>query len=218
MSAAKEPLKVAHARVAAAKAALKAAAAAAEKARQFTDRVSLEAVKHAKKNQELASRRAADLTQSLKRGAEPKFRASPKLASDHLARMEAENRATAAKQALHELVNEELSAQRELDEAVAELQTAARASLARVAEEHAERIAELEGEAFQHRIQLEGASRSGAFGYRPISLNDLSKRILIENNSLPFGTRMTEPWVAANASAEDWRQRLSRLMDPALSA
>lgn len=218
MTAAKEPLKVAHARVAAAKASLKAATAAAEKARQFTDRVSLEAVKHAKKNQELASRRAADLTQSLKRGAEPKFRASPKLASDHLARMEAENRATAAKQALHELVNEELSAHRELDEAVAELQTAARASLAKEAEGHAARIAELDGEAFQHRIQLEGASRSGAFGYRPISLNDLSKRILIENNSLPFGTRMTEPWVAANASAEDWRQRLSRLLDPALSA
>jgi hypothetical protein len=61
---------------------------------------------------------------------------------------------------------------------------------------------------------LEGAARSGAFGYRPIALSDLAKRILIENNHLTLSTRNMEPWVEANASAERFGQSLADLMNP----
>jgi hypothetical protein len=219
MNAELKRMAAAHARVAETWAALSAAIKAETAAQTILANVENELAKHLRRNKERASERAGKLVAALKLGSSPAFaKKGVSLANDHLAVMEGEHRRDAARIAVEKLGAEVSAATAAHDAAKIAVGIEARAILAREAEEHAARIAELEGEAFQHRIQLEGANRSGAFGYRPISLNDLSKRILIENNSLPFGTRMTEPWVAANASAEDWRQRLSRLMDPALSA
>jgi hypothetical protein len=92
------------------------------------------------------------------------------------------------------------------------LEAEARAILAAEAETLADRIARLEGESFEHRVKLEGAARSGVFGWQPLALSDLSQRILRENNALPLGTRNEEPWCQANASAEKWRQAHADLM------
>jgi hypothetical protein len=219
MNAELKRMAAAHARVAETWAALSAAIKAETAAQTILANVENELAKHLRRNKERASERAGKLVAALKLGSSPAFaKKGVGMAADHLAVMEGEHRRDAARIAVEKLGAEVSAATAAHDAAKNAVGIEARAILAREAEEHATRIAELEGEAFQHRIQLEGAHRSGNFGYRPISLNDLSKKILIENNSLPFGTRMTEPWVAANASAEDWRQRLSRLMDPALSA
>ena len=220
MSADLKRMAAAHAKVAETWAALSAAIKAETAAQTLLDGIEMELAKHLRRNKELASERAGKLMAALKLGdSAPAFKKKGvSLANDHLAVMEAEHRRDAARIAVEKLGAEVLSATAAYDAAKNAVGIEARAILAKEAEGHAARIASLEGEAFQHRIQLEGASRSGNFGYRPISLNDLSKKILIENNSLPFGSRNTEPWVAANASAEDWRERLSKLLDPALSA
>jgi hypothetical protein len=219
MNADLKRMAAAHAKVAETWAALSAAIKAETAAQTLLDGIEMELAKLSRRNKERASERAGKLVAALKLGSSPAFaKKGVSMAADHLAVMEAEHRRDAARIAVEKLGAEVSAATAAHDAAKDAVGIEARAILAREAEEHATRIAELEREAFQHRIQLEGAHRSGNFGYRPISLNDLSKKILIENNSLPFGTRMTEPWVAANASAEDWRGRLSRLMDPALSA
>jgi hypothetical protein len=217
MSAELKRMAAAHAKVAETRAALSAATKAEAAAQTLRDNIEKELAKHLRRNQERASERAAKLMASLKLGSAPALKKSVGLAADHVALMEARHRRDAAMIAVDQL-GTELSAATAAHTAAKEaVAVEARAILAREAEQHAERIAVLEGEAFEHRVKLEGASRSGAFGYRPISLNDLSKKILIENNSLPFGVRNTEPWVAANASAENWRQRLNQLLksDPA---
>jgi hypothetical protein len=221
MSAAPEKrLAAAHAKVTETDAAVIAAVKAETAARALLANAENELARHQRRNKEKASERAGKLMAALKLGGSaPAFKKKGvDRAADHIAVLEAQDQRDAARIAVDTLSAEHSAATVAHDAAKNAVGIEARAILAKEAEGHAARIASLEGEAFQHRIQLEGASRSGNFGYRPISLNDLSKKILIENNSLPFGSRNTEPWVAANSSAEDWRQRLSRLMDPALSA
>jgi hypothetical protein len=219
MNAELKRMAAAHARVAETWAALSAAIKAETAAQTILANVENELAKHLRRNKERASERAGKLVAALKLGSSPAFaKKGVGMAADHLAVMEAEHRRDAARIAVEKLGAEVSAATAAHDAAKNAVGIEARAILAREAEEHATRIAELEREAFQHRIQLEGAHRSGAFGYRPSGLSDLSRRILSENNSLPLGVRNAEPWVAANASAEDWRQRLSRLLDPALSA
>jgi hypothetical protein len=220
MNADLKRMAAAHAKVAETWAALSAAIKAETAAQTLLDGIEMELAKHSRRNKELASERAGKLMAALKLGdSAPAFKKKGvSLANDHLAVMEAEHRRDAARIAVEKLGAEVSAATAAHDAAKDAVGIEARAILAKEAEGHAARIAEIEREAFQHRIQLEGAHRSGAFGYRPSGLSDLSRRILSENNSLPLGVRNAEPWVAANASAEDWRQRLSKLLDPALSA
>jgi hypothetical protein len=111
------------------------------------------------------------------------------------------------------LAAEERSAQEAVDNATVELEAAARSVLAREAEQHAVRIAELEREAITHRIDLEGATRSGSFGFlRQSALSDLARRIIRENESLPIGVRNAAEWMASNEAAEAWRRRLAILL------
>jgi hypothetical protein len=145
-------------------------------------------------------------------GSQAAFKKGVGYAADYLAVREAEHRLEAARIAADKLGAEVLAANAAHAAANNAVKVEARAILAGEAEELAERIARLEGTAFELRVRLEGAARSGAFGFRPISLNDLSQRILRENNSLPLGTRNAEPWVEANQSAELWRQSLADLV------
>jgi hypothetical protein len=133
------------------------------------------------------------------------------MAADYVAVRETEHRRDAARIAVDKLGAEVEAAHEAAKTAVV---NEARAILAREAEEYAERVAVLEGQAFEFRTKLEGAARSGVFGWRPLSLSDLSQRILRENNSLPFGSKNTEPFVSENQNAEPWRQRLSQLLNP----
>jgi hypothetical protein len=150
---------------------------------------------------------------SLKLGSAPSFaKKGVDFAADHLAVMESQHRRDAANIAVEQLAAEVSAATAVHEAAKTAVRDEARAILAAEANQHAEHIASLEQEALRHRIKLEGASRSGAFGYRPIALSDLAKRILIENNNLTLSTRNMEPWVEANASAENWRNRLNQLL------
>src|SRR5689334_11343870 len=88
----------AHARLAEAKAQLGAATTAAEKARDFAAQMALEVLGHVKRDQALASSRAEDLKKAMRTGGQPAFKSSPKMANTHIERLDAENRAAAAKQ------------------------------------------------------------------------------------------------------------------------
>jgi hypothetical protein len=209
----------AHRRLAETKQALEASRVSATRAREFAAEIGHELARQVRRNEDRAAVRAATLMRSLKVvGASPKLRSSPKLADDHIKRLDAENRAAAARQACEELAAEERVAAEAVDDAHAELEAAARGVLAMEAQQRAVRIAALEREALQHRVELEGAARCGAFGIRQNGLSDLAKRILRGNESLPIGTRNTAEWRASNESAEAWRRRLAILLkhpDPA---
>jgi hypothetical protein len=155
--------------------------------------------------------------ESLKiKGTAPAFKkSSVGMAADYIAVRETEHRLEAAQVAVEKLAAEVSAATVAHDAAKTAVGNEAREILAREAEEHAEQIARLEGEAYEHRIRLEGASRSAVFGYRPLALSDLCQRILRENNSLSLSTRNEEPWCQANASAEFWRQRHANLVNNA---
>src|ERR1700722_10082686 len=98
-----------HRRVAETKAALEAASKAAEAARKFAAEASLELAGHVQKNEDAAALRAGELMRSLKLGGKPAWK-SPALAGDHIAKVEAQQRADVARQALDELTGEETAA------------------------------------------------------------------------------------------------------------
>jgi hypothetical protein len=205
-------LQAAHAKVSETKAALAASVKTASAAKTLLDSAEKELAKHRRRHEEKTAARAGKLMQALKLGSQPAFKKSVTMASDYMVLKETEHRRDAAQIAVDQLAAEVEAANAAHDAAKAAVGVEARAILAAEANEHAERIASLEQEALRHRIRLEGAARSGTFGYRPIALSDLAKRILIENNHLTLSTRNMEPWVEANASAESWRQALADLM------
>jgi hypothetical protein len=217
MSAEMKRLAAAHAGVLETQAAVTAAIKAELAAKTLLENVERELAKRLRRNKEKAAERAGKLMAALKIGSSPSFaKKGVSLANDHLAVMEAEHRRDAARIAVDKLGAEVEAANAAHEAAQKAVGNEARAILAAEAEELADRIARLEGEAFEHRTKLEGASRSGVFGWRPLGLSDLSQRIPRENNALSLGTRNAEPWVEANASAELWRQRLAQLLsDPA---
>ena len=176
----------AHRSLAEARAALNLTAAAVEAARKFASEVGLELAGHVKRNNDRAAVRAASLMASLKIGATPKFKASPKLADDHLKRIDAENRASAARAALEGLLAEEREAQREVDVAVAALHAAAKSVVAEEAEELVAKIQKLEGESLRTRVAVEAMARSGVLGWgREIGLKDAAKEIAHEHVAAP---------------------------------
>jgi hypothetical protein len=213
MSAESKRLQAAHAKVEETKAALAAAVKTASAAKTLLDNAEKEHAKYLRRHRERTSERAAKMMTALKLGAAPAIaKKSMRMAGDYLATREAEHRRDAAKIAVDQLAAEVEAASAAHEAAKAAVAIEARAILAREAEEYSDRIAKLEGEAFEHRIRLEGAARSGVFGWQPLALSDLSQRILRENNALSLGTRNAEPWVEANASAENWRQSLADLV------
>jgi hypothetical protein len=203
----------AHAKVLETRAAVTAATKAELAAKTILASVENEMAKHVRRNKEKATERAARLMEALKLGsASPALKKGVRMADDYLAAREAEHRRDAARIAVEKLSAEVEAATAAHEAAKKAVETEARAILAAEAEEISDRIARLEGEAFELRTRLEGAARSGVFGWRPISLSDLSQRILRENNALPLGTRNSEPNVLANQSAEKWRQAHADLM------
>jgi hypothetical protein len=206
-------LQAAHARVRETEAAVAATVKTEAAAKTLLDNIERELAKHQRRHKERTSERAAKMMTALKLGAAPAIaKKSVGMATDYVAVRETEHRLDAARIAVEQLAAEVEAATAAHEAAKNAVRIEARAILAAEAEELADRIARLEGEAFEHRTKLEGASRSGIFGLRPLGLSDLSQRILRENNALPFGSRNTEPWVEANASAENWRQSFADLM------
>jgi hypothetical protein len=206
-----ERLAAAHAKVAAAQSKFAGASKAAEAARGFVAKIAVELVGHQQRNQDLADIRAAALMRSLKVGSKPKIAASPKLADDHLRRMDAEHRAAAAKQALHSLVGEESSAHRELDSAVVELHAAARAVIADETSALVRRITELEEQSMRVRLQVEAVARSGVMGLAR-QLDDATKEVLRGNSLSALGVTNHSLWRAANVEAEHVRQKYDSLL------
>ena len=206
-------LAVAHARVVEAKAALTLTAAAAEAARKFAAEVTHELTEHAKKNEAAAALRAASLMRSLKLGGKPAFRKSPALAAARVDLAEAQQRADVARRALAELVQEEIQAQRELDEAVAGLHAEVRGILIGEGEAIVAQIEKLEAEAMKHRVELEGISRSGiaGWGFR-VAISDRGKRMLTANELTRISVKQDPLWHAANAAAEQVRVRYDSLL------
>jgi hypothetical protein len=201
-------LEAAHAKVAAAETKLAEARRATEAARVFATEIGLEVLDHVKRNQDLAAVRAATLMRSLKIGAKPKFRSSPKLADDYVGKLDAANRAAAAKQALRELVNEESLAQRELDQAIAGLHAAARSILAEETSALVSKIQKLEAESLRTRVAVEAMARSGVMGLgRQLGVDDATKETLRANTLLPIGITNHALWRAANVEAEHVRLR-----------
>ncbi len=213
MSAEMKRLEAAHTRVSAAKSELADSAKAAEKAREFAAEIAVEVVEHARRNEELAASRAATLKQALRLGSTTPFPKTPRPASDHAARREAEDRQKIAKHALTELVAEETQAQRRLDEAIAELHAAARAVIGTEVDEAIAAIAESEAKAMRHRIEVDGLSRAGVVGWgTQIELSDAGKKILVGNTMTAIGVKNAMEWLSANASAQNWRDRFEALI------
>jgi hypothetical protein len=207
-------LAAAHTKVSETEAAAGAAVKAFTAAQTFLNGIERELGKLAQRNQDLAAARAGKLMAALKMGSSPAFtKKSVSLAADHVAVTDAEHRRDAAQIAVDTLGAEVSAARRAYDDARNALEIVARAILVREAEAVVERIAELEREALQHRVQIEGAVRSGAFGFiRQSGLSDLAKRILRENEALPIGVRNAAEWTASNEEAEAWRRRLAVLL------
>jgi hypothetical protein len=213
MSAETKRLAAAHAKVAETRASLAAAVKTEAAAKTLLDNAEKEHAKYLRRHRERTSERAAKMMTALKLGAAPAIaKKSVRMADDYLATREAEHRRDAARIAVDQLAAEVEAVTAAHEAAKKAVGDEARAILAAEAEGLADRIATLEGAAFELRTKLEGAARSGVFGWRPLGLSDLSQRILRENNALPFGSRNTEPFVAANQSAELWRQSLADLM------
>jgi hypothetical protein len=212
MAAVNRLLQAAHAKVSETKAALAASVKTASAAKAILDNAEKELAKFLRRHEEKTAERAGKLMAALKLGSQATFKKSVTMAGDYLVLKEAEARRDAANLAVEKLGDEVLAATDAHEAAVKAVGDEARAILAREAEELADRIATLEGTAFGLRTKLEGAARSGIFGWRPLDLSDLSQRILRENNALPLGTRNQEPWCQANASAELWRNSLADLV------
>src|SRR5271154_4991208 len=125
----------------------------------------------------------------MKLGASPKFKSSPKLAADHVALIEAQNRQAAARQALDDLIGEERQAQIEVDESVAALHAEIRAQFVAEADTTAARILKLEAESLHLRGQLEGIERSGITGWGNQALSDTVRDLLRTNTATRIGVR-----------------------------
>jgi hypothetical protein len=206
-------LQAAHARVAAAKSALEAASKAAEKGRGFLADVGLEVVAHLRRHEEAAASRAAALREAMKLGDAKPFPTAVAPAKDRLQRLEAEDRQAVAKRVLNDLVGEEQVAQREVDEAVAELHGAARGVLSTEIEIIVSRVVALELESMAARIELEGAVRSGNLGWSwDLALSDQGKRLLAINTTTDIAQKNAPEWARANESAEAWRARYEALI------
>jgi hypothetical protein len=201
----------AHAKVAAAEKKLAAASKASEAAGEFAARIAVELVAHSQRHQDRADAKAATLMRALKVGSKPKIAASPKLAADHIAKIDAEHRSEAAKQALHSLVGEESSAHRELDSAVVELHAAARAVIADETSALVRRITELEEQSMRVRLQVEAVARSGVMGLAR-QLDDATKEVLRGNSLSALGVTNHSLWRAANVEAEHVRQKYDSLL------
>jgi len=154
----------------------------------------------------------------MKLGASPKFKSSPKLAADHVALIEAQNRQAAARQALDDLIGEERQAQIEVDESVAALHAEIRAQFVAEADTTAARILKLEAESLHLRGQLEGIERSGITGWGNQALSDTVRDLLRTNTATRIGVRNAPEWKSANLAAELIRQRYDSLLGQQNSA
>src|ERR1700722_16361920 len=123
---ANQRMAAAHAKLATAQAILADAKIASDGGRKFSAQVGLELAALARKNDDLAATRAATLKRALKLGSTKLFPKTPRPASDHVARREAEERFTVSKHVLKELLAEEDEAQLAVDAAIAELHATAR--------------------------------------------------------------------------------------------
>jgi hypothetical protein len=202
----------AHRRLAETQAALKDSTAASEKARGFLAEVGLEVVEHVRRHEALAASRAAALREALKLGGKPSP-AEVAPAKDRLQRLEAEDRQAVAKRVLHDLVAEEQAAQREVDEATAELNAAARSVIGAEVDAIVAKINDLERQSMTARIELEGAVRSNCLGWgMGLGLGGAGKRVASQNALTDIGVKNAPEWARANASAEAWRARYEALI------
>jgi hypothetical protein len=161
------------------------------------------------------------LKQALKLGSTTLFPKTPRPASDHVARREAEERFTVSKHVLKELLAEEDEAQLAVDAAIAELHATARDILGDEAAALASKISALDAESMRHRIATEAIARSGCMGWaRDLGLNDAVRAVLRTNMLTEISVTNHTLSREANVEAERVRQRhASRLKQvPALSA
>ena len=213
MSAELKRMAAAHAKLATAQAILADAKIASEGGRKFSAQVGLELAALARKNDDLAATRAATLKRALKLGSTTLFPKTPRPASDHVARREAEERFTVSKHVLKELLAEEDEAQLAVDAAIAELHATARDILGDEAAALAAKISALDAESMQHRIAIEAIARSGCMGWqREVGQNDAVREVLRTNTLTPIGVTNHALWREANVSAERVRQRHAALL------
>jgi hypothetical protein len=210
----------AHAKLAAARAILADAKIASEGSRKFSAQVGLELAALARKNDDLAATRAATLKKALKLGSTTLFPKTPRPASDHVARREAEERFTISKCVLRELLAAENEAQLAVDAAIAELNSIARDILGEEAAKLAAKISALDAESMRHRLAIEAIARSGCMGWaREIGLNDAVRAVLRTNMLTEISTTNHALSREANVEAERVRQlHAARLKVPALSS
>jgi hypothetical protein len=214
MTAAAKRLATAHRRVGESKTELAAAAAAAEKARSLAATLAIEVLEHVRKNEDATALRTAALKRALKTGDAPSFKKEPELAVDYVAMREAENRQSAAKQAMTELVAEQTQAQLEVDEAIAELNAAARGVISAQLDDAVSKVAALELEVMQRRADIEGLARSNVLGWGlQTAMSDAAKRLLAGNSMTDIGVKNSGPWARANEHAETWRARYQGLVE-----
>jgi hypothetical protein len=203
----------AHTKVLETQAAVASAVKALAAAQTFLDDIERELAKHLGRNQQRAAERAAKLMAALKMGSSPPAFTKSGMAADHVAVTDAEHRRDAAKIAVDKLGAEVSAARLAHDDARNALEVEARIILAREAEGVVERIAELEHDALQHRIELEGILRSGVLGWgSKITISDAGKRTLTSNEMTRIGVKQDAAWHAANAAAERVRHRYDDLM------
>jgi hypothetical protein len=168
----------------------------------------------------MAASRAAVLTQALRQGAEPAFKAPQGLAKDHLARREAEDRQAAARMAVDELGAETEAAQLAVEGAWAALAIVARSILSEQVDFHVQQLKKLTEKAMVHRIAVEGAMRSGVLGWgRGLELTDAAKTVLRENEGTRIGVKNAPEWVESNREADRWSASMGLLLaSPRLAA
>jgi hypothetical protein len=213
MTAEMKLIKAAHTRVSAAKSALAAATAAAEKARRHLADVGLEVIAHVKRHEDAAASRVAALREAMKLGGRP-LPAAVAPAKDRLQRLAAEDRQAVAKRVLHDLVAEEQDAQREVDEAIAELHAAARAVIGAEVDDAVMKVVAIERDAMLLRAEIDGLARSGVAGWgNQIAMSDAGKRVLAGNATTSIGIKNSQEWALANEFAEGWRARQAFLLE-----
>ena len=195
-------LAAAHIRLIRAKATLAAAATAVEAAQKFAAEASIELAGHIQKNEDAVALRSGELMRSLKLGGKPAWK-SPALAADHVAKVEAQQRADVARQALAELAGEETAAAKAVAEADAAVHEAARGVIGAEVDATVSKVIELEAEAMRLRVEIEGVARSSVVGWgTQIALSTAGKNILVGNQSSGLAIKNDPAWHDANAAAE----------------